>query len=816
MTAIETMLREPVIQAIGWALVHFLWQGTLIALIAAAALRALRHSAADVRYVVAAIALCVMATLPVVSGVQAYRAANVERGAAVSPAPVSSGTAHEGPQPRVDEPAVVTVLTVGAIDVGEARARAFERVLPLFVLSWMVGVGVLALRLIGGWIWVQRLKSHGAAAADDALQAMVMRLSRRLHITRPVMLLNTQGVDVPTVIGWLKPTVLLPMSALSGLTSQQIEAILAHELAHIRRHDYLVNLLQTLLETLLFYHPAVWWLSKRIRAERENCCDDLAVSLCGDAVIYARALADLEELRGSRARLVMAASGGPLLDRVRRLLAGPQTHAGRGPAWLAAVAAIGLMLVVAGGTIGSADDTRPGTVASAGSAGSDTRLARLADTALNNLTLGAWRLLRVFVSMDPPPSPGAPQPPAPPAPPPPPPPPPPPAAGTWRPPMEAPPAPPALPSPPVPPAPPAPPSGSASIVVDSDRQETTGNFTWSHNGEKIEVKFRGSFELNDDDTEIVKISPGGYVRFSDGMWMRGRSVEFTADGAGNVTRRFFVGSSERPFEPEGRAWLAKTLPRFVRMSGFNAKGRVARLLRNGGVPAVLAEISLIEGDWAKKVYYTELLKAADLDAASARRVLDDAARDIDSDYELASLLIEGSAKLVLDDATRTAYLAAAKTLSSDYEQNRVLTNLVKRGSVTPALLPAVLDTSRSLDSDYEAASLLTLVVQRHTITGAVRAPFFAAVGGIGSGYEKGRVLQALLKRSDVPSDVLIDALNEAAKIGGYEASQVLQAAARHQDITGPARETYVRVADSLSEHEQGQALAALVRNERRK
>ena len=107
---------------------------------------------------------------------------------------------------------------------------------------------------------------------------------------------------MPTVIGWLKPVVLLPASALAALTPQQLEAILAHELAHIRRHDYLVNLLQTLVETLLFYHPAVWWLSRRIRIERENCCDDLAVSLCGDPVAYAAALADLEALRSSTAR----------------------------------------------------------------------------------------------------------------------------------------------------------------------------------------------------------------------------------------------------------------------------------------------------------------------------------------------------------------------------------------------------------------------------------------------------------------------------------------------------------------------------------
>ena len=158
-------------------------------------------------------------------------------------------------------------------------------------------------------------------------------------------LLESTRVDVPTVIGWLTPVVLLPASALAGLTPQQIEAILAHELAHIRRHDYLVNLLQTLVETLLFYHPAVWWLSRRIRVERENCCDDLAVSLCGDPVAYAAALADLEELRSSNRTLALAATGGSLLQRVRRLLGAP-SHAGRAPGWLAAGLAVMVLSVL--------------------------------------------------------------------------------------------------------------------------------------------------------------------------------------------------------------------------------------------------------------------------------------------------------------------------------------------------------------------------------------------------------------------------------------------------------------------------------------
>ena len=153
------------------------------------------------------------------------------------------------------------------------------------------------------------------------------------------------------MIGWLRPVVLMPVSAMAGMGTQQLEAILAHELAHIRRHDYLVNLMQTLVETLLFYHPAVWWLSRRIRIERENCCDDLAVSLCGDPYAYAKALADLEELRADSSPLVLAATGGSLLYRVRRLIGTP-SHAGRGPGWLAGSTAVVLIAGIAAGAVG--------------------------------------------------------------------------------------------------------------------------------------------------------------------------------------------------------------------------------------------------------------------------------------------------------------------------------------------------------------------------------------------------------------------------------------------------------------------------------
>src|SRR5688572_23991155 len=183
---------------------------------------------------------------------------------------------------------------------------------------------------------------HGAAASPEWQHALA-RLTRRIRLSRPVRLLESSLVEVPTVIGWLRPVVLLPVSALTGLTRQQLETILAHELAHVRRHDFIVNLFQTAVETLFFYHPAVWWISSKIRMEREHCCDDLAVELCGNPVLYARALADLEQTRFPTPALAL--TGGSLLSRVRRLIAGSPRRCSA--QWLAGVSVITVLASLA-------------------------------------------------------------------------------------------------------------------------------------------------------------------------------------------------------------------------------------------------------------------------------------------------------------------------------------------------------------------------------------------------------------------------------------------------------------------------------------
>jgi beta-lactamase regulating signal transducer with metallopeptidase domain len=369
--------------ALGWALVHSLWQGALLALLLGTLLAIVPSRAARARYALAVTTLVLMLALPLRTALRVSDAA----APAADPAWTSTVVAlTSSPPPGGADGATVERLgpaardrTAASVAAVVARLRAgLEPTLPWVVGLWLCGVLVLSLRLTSGWLTAQQLESLGTRPAPPACAEALARLALRLGVTRPVRVLQSAIVQVPAVIGWLRPVVLLPASALTGLTPLQLDALLAHELAHVRRCDYLVNLVQSMIETLLFYHPAVWWVSRRVRQEREHCCDDLAVSVCGDAFAYARALVGMEGLRAPAPSFAMAAGGGSLLDRIRRLVAPvtPEIF----PRRIAGVAAVTVALAIGGGS-GLADATaaRVGQ-AETGSPGRQARDARQAST----------------------------------------------------------------------------------------------------------------------------------------------------------------------------------------------------------------------------------------------------------------------------------------------------------------------------------------------------------------------------------------------------------------------------------------------------
>ncbi len=325
------MLAEETLRVIGWALVHSLWQGALVAALYGCFASLARDAAANVRYVAACAALALMLVLPITTAFVGFRASSFPnsragslkgdvwaealqlRGGAegfgkTAPVEAERDAGREAASPRGD--------------FGRWAAERFDVLLPLLVWAWAAGVFLLALRVAGGWFSLRRLEASASAVAEEWRESLGS-LARRMGVARAVRLCQSALVEVPTVVGHLRPLILIPASALTGLSPEQLAAVLAHELAHVRRYDYLVNLLQTAAETLLFYHPAAWWVSHRVRAEREHACDDVAVRVTGDVLLYARSLAQMEQLRRERGEtpaLALAANGGSLMQRIQRLI----------------------------------------------------------------------------------------------------------------------------------------------------------------------------------------------------------------------------------------------------------------------------------------------------------------------------------------------------------------------------------------------------------------------------------------------------------------------------------------------------------------
>jgi beta-lactamase regulating signal transducer with metallopeptidase domain len=306
MTNFAHWISPELMRTLGWTLLHFIWQGAAVAALFAVATAACRSAVA--RYALAVGALVLMMVSPVITFVWLQRE--------TVPA-VRSGA--QGSLSRAGTAAQHAVVP----SFSGAPAAASQGVQPVAMLwlveLWFLGVLVLSLRTAGGLLLIERMRRKEIKPIGQELQERCMALQRRMGLVRVIRYCECHRLDAPAVLGWFMPVVLLPMRALTGMDEQQIEAVIAHELAHIRRLDCFVNLFQIAVETLLFYHPAVWWVSQRIRAEREHCCDDEAISICGDAVIYARALTLMEEWRTAPA-LLMAANRSPLAERVVRLL----------------------------------------------------------------------------------------------------------------------------------------------------------------------------------------------------------------------------------------------------------------------------------------------------------------------------------------------------------------------------------------------------------------------------------------------------------------------------------------------------------------
>lgn len=328
MSAADLMLDSAIISALGWTLVHFLWQGCLIALIYWFVCALAPRHAAGLRYWIGLAGmllslLALVATFSLLYAPDARFGPQAVSAMAVNPFLVLSGHLPDG----------LALLESG-----------IEPVLHWVVMIWMIGVFWISLLVARDGFEVRGLLHHGVVATEAQLQISLENYKAKLGVQMAVRLVASTRVLVPMAVGCLRPVILLPVSVLSRLPQDQLEMILAHELGHIRRFDYLFNLLQVLVETLLFYHPAIGWMSRRVREEREHCCDDLVVRVCGRPATYARALTNLEVMRSTKLRAAVQATGGNLLTRIRLIVDGDQPGRKSNVAQFALAGIAGLLL----------------------------------------------------------------------------------------------------------------------------------------------------------------------------------------------------------------------------------------------------------------------------------------------------------------------------------------------------------------------------------------------------------------------------------------------------------------------------------------
>lgn len=312
--------------ALATALLQSLWQGAALGLIAAALFVLLARRSAALRHMIGMIVLVAMTTAPVLT----FLTMTGTHGDTASGTPAIGSAGLPLPP--------LTALS------GATAADA-----PLWLgWLWIAGVALMAIRLAGGWAMLRRLDTRAFEPLPPLWQARADALRRTIGIRRQVAIRLLHDSVLPCTARALRPVIWLPLSVLTRLTPEQIEALIAHELAHIRRLDWIWNGLQCAVETLLFYHPAVWWLSRRIRAEREHACDDLAVAACGDPIVLAEALSTLERLRMPGFRFALPANGGHLMNRIKRLLSPETPPTLRWGVPLGLIALVGTGAVLAG------------------------------------------------------------------------------------------------------------------------------------------------------------------------------------------------------------------------------------------------------------------------------------------------------------------------------------------------------------------------------------------------------------------------------------------------------------------------------------
>jgi len=782
---IDLLVSPTTLDALAWTLIHFLWQGSVIGAVAFIALRIVRPERASTRYVIGVAALGVMlATTAATFGVISRQSVAIDTPGEVPPEVIQSRAASTSTTDAVDQ----VINSGGSRSISQTPLLASARWRPvassIVVTIWALGVLALSLRLLGGWMLTRRLAHHAVAAVSPAVAAAARTIANRLQLRRAVTVVESGAVIVPTLVGYVKPVVLLPAVALTGLTPEQLHAILAHELAHVRRHDFLLNVLQSIVETLLFYHPAMWWVSAQVRAEREHCCDDLAVEVCGDRLVYVSALAELTSIARHRA-FALAATDGSLVQRVQRLLGRPRAAHEATPAW--ALLAL-LVLIIGGMGTFRAAPAESAVVPSVPEPAQDMGTRGSGNMSWNNGSErvsikwdGAFRLSddeKDVVWM---------------------------SDGGWL--------------------------SIADGLLLASKVELRGvdgrvERMFRRNGLRREWEPEGRLFLAGALDKMIRRS---------GLFAKERVARLLKQGGtdavlGEIDRLNDSNYVRRIYYTELVTQATLTEPLVTRIlhrvsneitSNYDKSTLLILMAKLPAVTephrvAIAGTAKSLSSNYDLRRTLTAVLEPQPVSTAIAAAVLD-AAASLNSNYDRAELLIDVAQRGGLTTTTSGAFMGLVQTMRSSHDQRRVLTAVTSHGSIADSVAVDALKSVGAITSSYDKAETLIKLLDRGGLTDNSADPFFVSAAEISSSYDLGRVLLRATDTQTMTPKLLEGVLRTARRISSsHDRANLLEAVAARSKVEGPARELYVAAARGMGSHDENRALAALVRSEVRR
>ena len=752
--------------------------------------------------------------------------ATVRRGAVAAPSVAMPAVAAIGRSPArsthavgegaaAPSPAAATV----AIESVPALQPLWIRALPWMIALWMAGALTVLTPMIVGLFrltWLRRA-AHPVRGGRWAL--LIPSALREIGVRRRVRFLELESAVMPMTWGVVRPVVLLPAGDFDSTIPQRLD-VLRHELAHVRRFDCLTQLVARLSCAVLWFNPLAWVAARQLRIERERACDDEVLRAGAKPSDYAGYL-----LRVARSMRVpgAAAYGGlamarpsQLAGRLLAVLDDERPRARLSSAAATRFAGVATAVVVAIASLSPA----------AASAGNESPAK--SELPLHAVPIVAHSTEATVPLAAPEPS------------------------------VDA-----RVPSHVVPAIAVSPPVdapriaslagvarpvaasalegrlGAASLpalavftapcerATRSGKRSTSTNSTTSRDGTKqwrviwregdcaYEIDARGEITYNRDVTDVESISRGGSFAIEQDDDGETRRLEIRPRSDGTLERQYSVNGDSRPYDADARAWLAGALIALDRQTAFAADQRVPAILDRGGVNAVFQEISLLGSDYARRRYYTKLLSMRSLDRAQVRRVVEQAGTEMESDYELAELLIAASKLDAFGDDSHMAFVSASRTIGSDYERRRTLNALLRRDQLAPSTVQALLEAASTIGSDYELAELLIDVAKRYAVDEQTRPVYIKAVGSIGSDYEHRRVLSTIMASGELSAPVTRALLEDARRIDSdYELAEFLVQVAKKGTLDATTRESYFAAADKIkSDYEHRRALSPLVKRD---